>query len=128
LWSYNGCLVGCAMAVFGPSSVAVATTSTLIGAAASPFVAASLKPMCGSMPQWTFAFNIVTLTSLLRTRPLLTPPIEVEPGMAETEFLASLTDGLVSVVPPTPAASASMIDIMVSPLSGISQILLLNRP
>ena len=54
LWSYNGCLVGCAMAVFGPQSIAMATTSTLIGACVSPLVAASLKPMCGTMPQWTF--------------------------------------------------------------------------
>jgi len=64
LMGYNGCLVGCALAVFGPPSIIAATTATIVGASATPFVAASLKEAMGSVPQWTFAFNFVTLTSL----------------------------------------------------------------
>eukprot|EP00934_Nitzschia_sp_Nitz4_P004965 Nitzschia sp. Nitz4//scaffold53_size117307//94941//95978//NITZ4_003780-RA/size117307-processed-gene-0.20-mRNA-1//1//CDS//3329554235//4955//frame0 len=102
LWGYNGCLVGCAAAVFGPPSVLAATTFTLVGSAATPFVAASLKETM-SIPQWTFAFNIVTLTSLLRTQPLLPagPPSGSEPVVA---------------------AAPAITDLLVSPLTGISQI------
>jgi urea transporter len=104
LWGYNGCLVGCAMAVFGPTNVALATTSTLIGAAATPFVAASLKEAM-SIPQWTIAFNVVTLSSLLRTQPLLSP-------LETTETVAEIAA----------APTTGCIDILVSPLVGLSQI------
>lgn len=101
LWSYNGCLVGCAAAVFGPASIISATTFTLFGAAATPIVAASLKETM-SIPQWTFAFNVATLTNLLRTRPLL-PPEETAEAFA-------------------PAQAPGFVDIFVSPFTGISQI------
>jgi urea transporter len=104
LWGYNGCLVGCAAAVFGPASVVVATTSTIMGAAATPLVAASLKETF-NIPQWTFAFNIVTLTSLLRTRPLLPP----------AEEAATTTDVAT-------AAALGLGDLLASPFTGISQI------
>lgn len=89
LWSYNGCLIGCATAVFlhpmvsslsSPSTFSTAefvttfmtgTTATMIGAGITPFVAAALKPACGSVPQFTLAFNMVALSTLLQTRPLL---------------------------------------------------------
>ena len=100
LWGYNGCLVGCAAAVFGPGSLMAATTFTVIGAAATPLVAASLKETI-TIPQWTFAFNVVTLSSLLRTRPLLPTSSSEEPAVAATYSFA---------------------DYLVSPLTGISQI------
>jgi len=43
LMGYNGCLVGCAASVFGPSSLLAATTFTVIGAAATPFCAVALS-------------------------------------------------------------------------------------
>lgn len=81
LWGYNGCLVGCAAAVFisplpeslqSPLFVTAAISgllATIAGGAVSPFVAASLKPAMGTVPQWTLAFNFVTLTTLLRVQP-----------------------------------------------------------
>jgi urea transporter len=82
LLGYNGCLVGCAAAVFvsplESASVMTAATmgmmTTVVGGAATPFVAAALKPALGSVPQFTLAFNLVTLSLLLRTRPLLPSP------------------------------------------------------
>ena len=107
LWGYNGCLVGCAMSVFGPSNLIFATTSTLIGAAASLFVAASLKEAM-TIPQWTFAFNIVALSSFLRTQPLLPPAPAVETAEATTTAAVTTT--------------TSFVDILASPFVGISQI------
>lgn len=104
LWGYNGALVGCAAAVFGPSSVLAASSSTLLGSAASPFVAASLKETM-SIPQWTYAFNAIALTSLLRTRPFL--PTE--------EVTTDATDSVAAVAP-------GFSDLLVSPFVGISQI------
>ena len=116
LMSYNGCLLGCASAVFGSPSIIAATTATIVGGAATPFVAASLKETMGSVRQWTFAFNFVTLTSLLRTRPLLAP--------APTPTIEEGVTG--AVVEATTSASISsssvMADIISSPLTGISQI------
>lgn len=102
LWGYNGCLVGCAAAVFGPPSILAATTFTLVGSAATPLVAASLKEV-SSVPQWTFAFNIVTLTSLMRTRPLLPPDISSDANSVDV-------------------AVPGIMELVVSPLTGISQI------
>ena len=110
LMGYNGCLVGCASAVFGSPSIIAATTATIVGAAATPFVAASLKETMGSVPQWTFAFNFVTLTSLLRTRPLLAPTSTI------TE------EGTTGAVESTTSIGSVVTDIIASPLTGISQI------
>lgn len=106
LWGYNGCLVGCAAAVFGPASIVAATTSTIIGAAATPFVAAALKETM-SIPQWTYAFNAVALTSLLRTRPFL-PAGEITTDVATAAAETS--------------SSVGMGDVLLAPLIGISQI------
>ncbi len=104
LWGYNGCLVGCAAAVFGSPSIIAATTFTLVGSVATPMVAASLKETM-SIPQWTYAFNIVTLTSLLRSRPLLPTSTEPSPNdIIET------------------AGTTSLGDLLVSPFTGVSQI------
>ena len=105
LLGYNGCLVGCAMSVFGPASVLACTTSTIVGAAATPFVAVSLKELMGQVPQWTFAFNAVALTTLLRTRPLLPPSGSMEDQTSEVAQTV-----------------VSKLDLAVAPLTGISQI------
>ena len=106
LWGYNGCLVGCAAAVFGPSTILACTTSTLVGAIAAPFVGIALKEGMGSIPQWTFAFNFVALTSLLRTRPLL-PPTVLEGVDESTPTIAVVNHGT---------------SFLLAPLNGISQI------
>jgi urea transporter len=108
LYSYNGCLVGCATSVFlastqmSTSSLVFATAAgTVTGAAAATVVTAILsKHVCPPMPQWTLAFNIVTLTALLRIQPLATS--------------STATDA----VAPTTAFS----DVLLSPLTGLSQI------
>ena len=100
--------------MFGAPSIIAATTATIVGAAATPFVASSLKETMGSVPQWTIAFNIVTLTSLLRTRPLLVAPSP------------HIDEGMIVVVESSTNVSASsssfITDIIASPLTGISQI------
>ncbi|MGK3757401.1 MAG: urea transporter [Bacillariaceae sp.] len=118
LFMLLGCLVGCAAAVFGSPSITAATTATIIGAAATPFVAVSLKETMGSVPQWTFAFNIVALTSLLRTRPLL-----VAPSSPDIVDEGIMTGVVVESSTTVSASSSSFItDIITSPLTGISQI------
>ncbi len=104
LMGYNGCLVGCAAAVFGSPSIIAATTATVVGAAATPFVVLSLKEAMGSVPQWTFAFNFVALTSILKTRPLLAPPPPAEEGAAVA------------------SKGSAFVEVLTAPLTGISQI------
>ena len=71
LYGYNGCLVGCATAVFiAPSPLWMGgLLTTVVAGATTPFVAAALKPAMGSVPQWTLSFNFVTLSMLLRSKP-----------------------------------------------------------
>jgi urea transporter len=111
--SYNGCLVGCAAAVFlAPSSLFAISAFTVVGAASSTFVTASLSKALTPMPQWTFAFNLVTLTALLRVQPLApatTPPVS-----------AAVFDDAVTAVLVTAAPSAS--GLLLAPLTGLSQI------
>eukprot|EP00980_Cylindrotheca_fusiformis_P028283 scaffold22589_cov138-Cylindrotheca_fusiformis.AAC.46 len=106
LLTYNGCLIGCAAAVFGPSSLLACTSSTIIGAAATPFVAATLKETM-TIPQWTYSFNLVALTSLLRTRPLLPTDQAV---ITDVPFASSVGFG----------------DLIMSPFTGISQIFVVD--
>lgn len=112
LLGYNGCLVGCAAAVFGPASVLTTTASTIVGAAATPFVAASLKETI-NIPQWTYAFNVVALTSLLRTRPFL-----VSESVSD-ETVEQLASTVVST-------SSTAMDLLAAPLTGISQIFVVD--
>jgi len=120
LWGYNGCLVGCATAVFVHPIVADASTmaslsvlagglaTTATGAAASTLVAAALPKALGSVPQFTLAFNLVTLSMLLRTQPLLPSPGVVVEG-AEAVVTAA-------------AADVTIGQLMAAPLHGVSQI------
>lgn len=74
LLSYNGCLVGCAASFYlAPSSELLDFfTVTVAGAAPSTYVTSSLSKTLTLMPQWTVAFNLVTLPILLRARPSTT--------------------------------------------------------
>lgn len=101
LWGYNGALIGCAASAFSSGSFPFVVASTLFGAAATPVLSASLRSAI-SVPQWTWSFNVVALTALLRTRPL------AESGAV----------GDVAAV----SSSTGVGDIVSSPLVGMSQI------
>ena len=104
LSGYNGCLVGCATAVFiaPPALWMSGIVTTAIAGAASPFVASALKPAMGSVPQWTLSFNFVTLSMLLRLKPF--------EGSA-----------------PLPAYDGSLLYLAISaPLKGVSQIFVVD--
>lgn len=107
LYGYNGCLVGCATAVFiapFPQFWISGLVTTVVAGAATPFVVAALKPAMGSVPQWTLGFNFVTLTMLLRLKPFSVP-----------------VDDANAV--PSPVVDVSLIDLALSaPLKGVSQI------
>ena len=116
LYSYNGCLVGCASSVFvsstftTTSSLLLATTAlTVTGAAAATITTAVLNKLCPPMPQWTYAFNFVMLTALLRVQPFgpkgTNPSTEV---IEVVDFMSTTT--------------SSTLDIVLSPLTGLSQI------
>jgi urea transporter len=116
LYSYNGCLIGCASSVFlsstftTMSSFVLATTAlTMTGAASATITTAILNKICPPMPQWTYAFNFVMLTALLRVQPL-TP-----------KSTAPTTD-TAEVVDITSTSTTSALDILTSPLKGLSQI------
>jgi urea transporter len=103
LHSYNGSLVGCATAVFvAPESTLAALAVTLVGAPASTLVSAGLTNTL-KIPQWTYAFNIVTLTMLLRLQPL-----------REASSAAAT------------AGTTTFLDTIASPLKGLSQIFVIE--
>ena len=106
LAGYNGCLVGCAFSVFLglPAWSPTAAIATVAGAAASAPLAAALKPMCGSVPQWTLSFNIATLSALTALRPLA------------------------GAAPADPSVAISAMEYALSPLVGVSQIFVVNDP
>jgi urea transporter len=113
LYSYNGCLVGCASSVFlastftTTSSLLFATTAlTVTGAVSATMVTAALNKVCPPMPQWTYAFNFVMLTALLRIQPFTASP---------TPSSSDLVD--IATIP-----SISALDVVLSPLAGLSQI------
>ena len=104
LMGYNGCLVGCAFSVFLglPAWSPSAALATIAGAAASAPLAAALKPACGSVPQFTLAFNFTTLSALFALRPLA------------------------GAAPADPAATLSAMEWACAPLVGVSQIFVVN--
>lgn len=106
LAGYNGCLVGCAFSVFlgaAPWSPSTAL-ATIAAAAVSAPLAAALKPACGSVPQWTLAFNFATLSVLAAVRPLA------------------------GAAPADAAASIGALEWLCAPLVGVSQIFVVNDP
>ena len=66
LTGYNGCLVGCAFSVFlgQPAWAPEVGVATLAASAATVPLLPALKKACGSVPQWTLAFNFTTLSVL----------------------------------------------------------------
>jgi urea transporter len=128
LFGYNGCLVGCATAVFiypiadpttasSISTLVAAGIWTTTGAAASTIVAASLPGALGKVPQFTLAFNLVTLSVLLQTRPLA----------AATDAAATVTaTDRSTLATVTPAAADAVItmgqQLLAATLHGLSQI------
>lgn len=139
LWGYNGALVGCAAAVFlhplpqlaggmdletlltSPEMLAAGgwgLSSTVMGASVSPFFGVALKEMMGGVPQWTLAFNAITLGALLQTKSFAAaasssaPPIE-ESIVAVTTSTTSLEQ----------TVTMAMLEV---PLKGISQIFVVD--
>ena len=107
LLSYNGSLVGCATAVFlvpSTQNLLAAAAVTCGGAAATTFLSVSLGHYLSSQPQWTYSFNLVTLSMLLRH---YTPP----PVVVET----------------TPPPAVAVMDILCTPLTGLSQIFVVQN-
>jgi urea transporter len=103
LFGYNGALIGCAMSVFCPYAP-FGVAYTMMGASATSVLCASLNRAL-SQPQWTWSFNIVALTSILRMKPL---------GTAPDAAATSLSN------------SVGLMDVVSSPLIGISQIFVVN--
>ena len=106
LAGYNGCLVGCAFSVFlgAPAWSSPVALATLLAAAATAPLSAALKPACGSVPQWTWAFNLTTLSVLGYVRPFA----EAAPPPAEVPLTA--------------------VEWACAPLVGVSQIFVVNSP
>jgi urea transporter len=145
LFGYNGCLVGCATAVFICPVTAAASMSssmstlataaagicvTATGAATSTMVAASLPAALGKVPQYTLAFNLVMLSVLLQTRPLLATATAATVSTSTSTVVDSTstvtTDAVVAV---TPVAADAVLTTMTmgqalvaAPLHGLSQI------
>lgn len=111
LFGYNGALIGCATSVFGPSFLPVGVAYTMLGASATSALCASLNKVL-SQPQWTWSFNIVALTSLLRWKPLEQPVAE---ATTTTDVAATSLSNSVGVM-----------DYVTAPLIGISQIFVVN--
>ena len=115
LFGYNGALIGCGMSVFGPSFLPVGVAYTMMGSSATSVLCASLNKSL-SQPQWTWSFNVVMLTSLLRMKPLET--------VAE---ITTLPDAAAASAAATSlSSSVSVTDFVASPLIGISQIFVVD--
>jgi urea transporter len=132
LFGYNGCLVGCATAIFICPMVADPTTAasslstlaaagiwTTTGAAASTMVAASLPGALGKVPQYTLAFNLVTLSVLLQTRPLAAA---ADAATATVDVAVTDSSTLAAVTPAAADAVITMGQPLAAPLHGLSQI------
>lgn len=116
LQGYNGALIGCASSVFA-SSLPFVALGTLSGAVATPVVSASLKNVT-SVPQWTWSFNLVMLTGLMKSRPLL--------NAASSESAAESSD--LTIESAIVEHAISLTDVLASPLTSISQIFVVNSP
>lgn len=105
LMGYNGCLVGCAFSVFlgAPAWSPATALATVVGGAATAPLASALKSLCGSVPQFTLAFNAVTLSVLI-------PFVQPLAGAAAAD----------------PNGAITAAEWALSPLVGISQIFVVN--
>lgn len=107
LFGYNGALVGCAFSVFLGAQAEPTLVATVLGGAASALVASKLGPMTAPVPQWTLAFNAVTLAALAYVRPLA---------------------DVATVATPAAALAASSVNLPSAVLTGVSQIFVVNSP
>jgi urea transporter len=110
LFSYNGCLVGCATAglICPGSNVFAALPLAVAGAATSTYLTALL--MKSPMPQWTIAFNIFTYMTLLA----------LSKNNGSSESVTAVADAVVGVASTT--TTVSYLDLFVSPLTSLAQI------
>jgi len=119
LYGYNGTLVGCAFSVFLGSSAPITLAATVAGAAAAPFVGRAITPLCGGAPPFTLAFNAITLPALALVRPFGAKMAAADPGAA------------IEAGAPPPAVEAALtgvMDLLLSPLTGVSQIFVVESP
>jgi len=110
LLAYNGSLMGCISAAFvAPQNAMLGILSTVPGAAMATVVTAALPgALGGKMPQWTFAFNMVALTQLVRVQPLLRETPQVAEAEAE-------------------AVTWTMQSVMGAPIVGVAQIFVVEN-
>lgn len=108
LRGFNGALVGCGFAVFlapdlggGAAGLAAAVAA---GGTASAFVADKLGALITNVPQFTLAFNVVTLGTLLAAKPFAAA--------------AAAAEGAAEAVEPAMEAAA----LAAAPFIGVSQI------
>jgi urea transporter len=136
LYGYNGFLVGCAASygfLLGPqlsSSLPACVTATVVGAAATPLVQKGLgNYICTASPQWTYAFNIVTLstlgfmTSAWMTTKLPTSAAAATAAVASTSLDATTTTDATTALVTT---SPELVELLSTPLIGMSQIFLVE--
>lgn len=149
LYSYNGTLVGCATAVFlvplsisptttdiGASllhSMLAATTVTTMGSIAATCLTASLgRAYFTQQPQWTYAFNLVTLSMILQshryklvnatgstTSTLLENDSTTTTAMAVTELSENVTPNLMELCLEVPFHGISQIFVVEEVMTGI---------
>jgi urea transporter len=150
LISYNGCLIGCASAVFIPD-IGTAIGTTLLGATATTYTSILLSKYLSTssgMPQWTYAFNIIMLSALFRMEPFKVPATtatevatKVSSGTstssadlvvgaaATTNATAPTTTEVIQAIADPIITTPSMLDIFIqTPLNGISQIYVVESP
>mmetsp|Transcript_32329 Transcript_32329/g.75474 ORF Transcript_32329/g.75474 Transcript_32329/m.75474 type:complete len:301 (+) Transcript_32329:56-958(+) len=120
LHGYNGCLVGCAFAVFLPMasySLLAVALATAAGSAVSPLLATAIGQTTGRVPQWTLAFNGVALTSLLHAKPFFAASADAAIADNVTAVTATVAEVVMKVTVP---------ELLLSPLVGVSQIFVVD--
>jgi len=110
LHAYNGVLVGAAFYTFlGPNPLTIAG-ATLVGSTGAFALTRALGATYPFGPQWTYAFNAATIGGLM-TAKMLAPPVP------ETATDSSVAE-----------TAIELSDLIHSPLTGVSQIFLINSP
>jgi urea transporter len=120
LLSYNGALVGCATAVFivpvQSGAFATAAAVTAVGAVATTYLSTALPHYFTKQPQWTYSFNIVTLSMLLRQ-------YHVQQVAVDT---TSVVEAAVSTIA-SPSLPTAVDLLLGSSLTSLSQIFVVNN-
>jgi urea transporter len=123
LHAYNGVLVGCASSVFmGPDPLQM-VGATLVGSAAAFGVTRGLASVYPFGPQWTYAFNITAIGGLASYRRY------VLQEMPSSSTHDTIVDTVVTSMTNIPTEQVlSMTGLLSTPLTGVSQIFLVNNP